>query len=123
MSISAHSFTSFLPRHFQPGVRLGSTFAGARFYSSGAVADGQLRDEPEQSVGISAQIDTMRGPFRPQLYGMLEAQVSRVNIGIQRRLRHQQTDQVVGEQVNPQLLLDHLGRKAAQDTFQRCAYN
>ena len=63
---------------------------------------------------ISTQIDAMRGPFGPQLYGVLEAQLSRMNAGIHSGLRHQQTDQVVGEQMNPQLLLDHARCEAAQ---------
>src|SRR5665213_1969049 len=115
MSISAHSFTSLSPRSFQPGIGLGSTFTRARFYSSGPLTDDQLRDEPEQRVRISAQINAMRGPFSPQLYGVFEAQLPRMNIGIQCGLRHQQTDQVIGEKMNPQLLLDHPWREAAQD--------
>jgi hypothetical protein len=57
----------------------------------------------------------MRGPFSPQLYGVFEAQLPRRNIGIQCGLRHQQTDQVIGEKMNPQLLLDRPWREAAQD--------
>ena len=46
-----------------------------------------------------------------------------MNIGIQRCLRHQQTDQVVSEQMNPQLLLDHTRRKAAQDFDAKRGFN
>src|ERR1700736_1281937 len=115
MSISTHSPASLGPGSFQPRIGLGSTFTSARFYSSWPVADGRLRDEPEQSVGISAHINAIPGPFRPQLHRMFEAQLPRVNAAIQRRLRHQQTAQVVGEQTNPQFRLDHARREAAQD--------
>src|ERR1700691_3517478 len=103
MSISTHSFTSLGPRSWQPGIGLGSAFAGTRFYSSGSVADGGLCNESEQGVRIGPQIDAMRGPFGPQLHGVFEAQLPRMNIRIQCGLRHQQTDQVISEQMNPQL--------------------
>ena len=115
MSISTQSFTSLDPRSFQPRIGLGSAFTGMRFYSSGPITDGRLRDEAEQGVRISTQIDAMRGPFGPQLRGVFEAQLPRMNAGIQRRLRHQKTDQIVGEQMNPQFPLDHARCEAAQD--------
>ena len=47
----------------------------------------------------------MSSPFGPQLHGVFEVPLSRVNIGIQGGLGHQQTDQFVGEQMDPQFLL------------------
>ena len=115
MSISTHSFSSLSPGPFQPGVGLGPTFSSTRLYSSGPIADGRLCDEPEQSVRIGTQIDAMRSPLGPKLHGVLEAQLPRMNIRIKSCLRHQQADQVIGEQMNPQFLFDHPRREAAQD--------
>ena len=108
MSISVYPFTSLGTRYFQPGVGLGSAFSSTRFYSSGSVADSRLGDEPEQSVGTGAQVDAMRSPFGPQPYSVLEAQLPRMNVGIQRRTS---TPSVV------------LRLRRFSSTFRRCAYS
>ena len=115
MSISAYSFTSLGARYFQPRIGLGSAFSRPRFDSPRPVAHPVLSNEPEQGVRIGAQIDAVCGPLGPQLHGMLEAQLPRMNVRIERRLCHQQADQVIGEQMNPQFLFDHPRREAAQD--------
>src|SRR3989344_7321601 len=116
MSIETYLSASLSPRYFQPRVGLGSSLAGPWFYSSGSVAHFQLGDQPEQDgvlrYWIAAQ--TPGSPFRPQLHGMFEAQLAWVYVGVERRLRHEQADQVVSEQVHPQFLLDHRRRLATE---------
>src|ERR1035437_586014 len=115
MSIPAHLFTSLVARDFQPRIGFGSAFLRPRFDASWPVADGELSDEAEQGGRIGSEIDAMRGPLGPPLYGVFEAQLPRVKAGLECGLRHQQTDQVIGEQMDPQFLLDHLRGEAAQD--------
>src|ERR1019366_704757 len=115
MSIPTHIFTSLVARDFQPRIGLGSAFARPWLDASWSVADGRLSDEPEQRGRVGGQIYAMCGPLGPELHGMFEAHLPRVNAGLACGLCHQQTDQVVREQMNPQFFLDHLGREAAQD--------
>src|ERR1035441_4002019 len=70
MSIPAHLFMSLVARDFQPGIGFGSAFFRPRFDASWPVADGQLSDEAEQGGRIGSEIDAMRGPLGPQLYGV-----------------------------------------------------
>jgi len=53
-------------------------------------------------------------PGEPDLDGMLETELARNLIGQQRSLRHQQADQVVGQQIDPQLFDGHLRGLAPQ---------
>jgi hypothetical protein len=111
---------SFGARDFEPGIGLGSTFAGAWFDAPGPLTDGRLGHESEQGGGVGVDLNATCRPFAPQLHGMFEAQLARVDIGLEGRLRHQQPDQVVGEQIHPQFLLDHLRRLATQDVHAEC---
>lgn len=104
MSISAYWFTSLGARYFQPGIGLGPAFSHPWFDAPRSVTNHVLSHEPEQGIRIRAEIDAVRSPFASQLHGMFEAQLPRMNVRIERRLRHQQTDQIVGEQMNPQFL-------------------
>jgi hypothetical protein len=56
-------------------------------------------------------------PADPDLHGEFGAELTRYLIGEQCGLRHQQSDQVVGEQVDPQRLARHLGATAAQGLY------
>ena len=54
------------------------------------------------------------GPFTPQLQRVFEAQCAWMHGRLLRRLSHQQTDQVVREEMHPDFLFVHLGCVAAQ---------
>ena len=56
---------------------------------------------------------TSADPLRPWLYRVFEAQLPRVHAGIAGGLRHEQSDHVVGQQMNPELLFVHLRRLVA----------
>src|SRR5450759_3798846 len=83
MSIPTYIFTSLVARDFQPRIGLGSAFTCAWFDASWPVADSRLSDEPEQRGRSGSEIDAMRGPLGPQLYRMFEAQLPRVNAGLE----------------------------------------
>src|SRR5450631_115746 len=96
-------------RYFEPRERFGSSLASSWFYASRSIADSELRDEPEElSVLCHSQgRQRLRRPSRPHLHRMFEAQLARLDTGAVRRLCHEQSDQVVGEQIHPQFLLHH----------------
>src|SRR5579883_3156222 len=107
--MQAHLPAGFCAWHLQPLVWFGAALARPRFYATRAIADLLLRDRLEKDRGVrdSHAGETMAEPFGPQLHRMLEAQLTRMHAGLQRRLSHQKADQIVGEQVDPQLLLAH----------------
>lgn len=115
MSTETHLFTSFFARDFQPWIGFGSAFARPGFQAPGAIAGARLRNESEQGSEVGVAIHATRRPPDPQLYGVFETQFPRVNVGTHGRLRHEQTDQVIREQMNPQLFVHHLRGVAAQD--------
>src|SRR5208282_1443088 len=102
MTIGCNLRSSLRAKNFQPGVRFWSTFARSGLDASGSVADAQLSNQREQQIdrGISMAAEPARDPFAPQLYGVLEAQRARMHGGLHRRLRHQQADQVIGEEMH-----------------------
>ena len=53
-------------------------------------------------------------PCNPDLDGVLEAELARQSIGERRGLGHHQTNEIVGEQVDPDFLDRHRGCLAAQ---------
>src|SRR5258707_3942144 len=116
MSIDAYLSVSLGPRYLQPRVRLRSSLAGTGFYSSGPVAHFQLGDQAEQEgvAPFGALTQALRSPLGPQLYSVFEADLTRVYTSVVRRLRHQQANQVVSQQANPQLLLNHMWSQAAE---------
>ena len=67
-----------------------------------------LRDQREQPSTVVRSRQSARHPLRPQLHRVLEAQVARIHVGVAGGLCHEQSDHVVGQQVNPQLLVVHL---------------
>src|SRR5690606_30686010 len=80
-----------------------------------SAAHGELCEEPKEFGGVGRiVVQDSGGPFGPHLHGVFEAHLAWMQAGIVRGLRHQQADQVVGQQVHPQLLLDHLRRLAAE---------
>ena len=91
--------------HLQPLVWFGTALARPRFDASRMIADLLLRNclEKDRGVRESHVGETMDEPFGPQLHRMLEAQLPRMLAGLQCRLSHQKADQIVGEQVDPQV--------------------
>ena len=87
-------------RNLQPGIGRGSSLSHSRLDAPRPIADPALGDQRKQAPAILRGRQTPRDPLRPQLHGVLEAQVTRVDAGIARGLRHQQPDQVVRQQVN-----------------------
>ena len=84
--------------------------------SPGSIADLLLRDRVEEEHGAfgGAVGETLSNPFGPELYRMFEAQLPRMHAGLHCRLGYQEADQIVGEQVYPELLLAHLRGVATQ---------
>ena len=78
------------------------------------MADSALGDQREQPLVVLRRTNPSRHPLGPKLHRVLEAQAARVHIGVAGGLRHEKSDHVVGQQMDPQLLLIHLGRLAAQ---------
>lgn len=110
-------------RHLQPLIRFRASFSRARLEATGSITDFSLRDRAEEDfVGYGGETDKAQSnPFAPKLHGMLEAQLSRMHAAVQCRLRHQQSDQVVSQQIDPQLFLAHRWAFAAQHfQSQRC---
>src|SRR6185437_6318263 len=103
-------------RDLQPRVRFGSSLTGSGLNAFGAVGDSELRDKPEQfNVLPRGQCrQGLRGPGRPDLHCMLETQLPRLNTGAMGCLCHEHTNQVVSEQIDPQLLFNHLGTLATE---------
>src|SRR5271166_5264986 len=97
------------PRHFVPGERFGAPFTSSGLDSTGPVADWALRDESEELARLSAA-----GPAAPHLHRVFEGEFAWVQTRRMRRLRHEQPDQIVGQQGHPQLFLDHRRRHTAQ---------
>lgn len=104
------------PWHLQPLVGLGAALARPGLYSTGPIADPLLRDRMEEDRGAigGAAGETLSDPFGPELYRMFEARLPRMHAGLHCCLSHQEADQIVGEQVYPELLLAHLRCLATQ---------
>lgn len=98
MTLRFNSTACPASRFFEPMVGFWASFSSPRFDSSGTIVDLGLRDQTEQEV-IMKRIagQTLRCPLRPQLHGMFEADVPGVHARVERRLRHQQADHVVGQ--------------------------
>src|SRR3984885_12475042 len=109
MTTFTYLATRYGPGNFEPREGFGPSFANSGLDSTGPVADRALRDEPEQLTGLSAA-----GPVAPHLHGVFEGQFAREQPRRVGRLRHQQADQIVGQQAYPQLFLDHRRRHTAQ---------
>src|SRR5882757_6373888 len=116
MTVSGDPQSRLRPWDFQPRVRFGSALSCSRLDASWSVADAQLSDQREQQAnrGVATITQPTRGPFGPQLHGVFETQLAWVHGGCDRGLRHEQADQVVGEEVYPDFLFVHLRGVAAQ---------
>ena len=86
-----------------------SSFERAGLDPAGTPPDALLGHQGEQGrhIGRRGKGVAVGLPQGPQLHRMLEAELARNLVGQQRRLRHQQPDHVVGQQVDPDLLLHH----------------
>lgn len=82
------------------------------------MGDALLADERKQNLPrvVSGVIEPMALPSVVKLQHMLETELSRPVAHRQGRLRHEQADQVVGQQVNPDFLDRHV-RCAAAERF------
>lgn len=80
---------------------------------------GRRSSQLEESPAILGGKHSSRNPRRPHLHRVLEAQCSRVHTWVTCSLCPQQSDHVVGQQMNPHLLLVHLGRLAGQHAHAR----
>ncbi len=91
------------PRDLQPREWLGSRLAGTGFDAFGPIGDSELRDEPEEFhvVPGGQGCRRLRRPGRPDLHCMFETQLARLNARSVRGLRHEDTDQVIGKQIDP----------------------
>jgi len=95
---------------------LGASLSRSWLASSGSIADTHLGDEigQQRDIGLSTAAKGARVPRAPQLHVMFETQLPRRLSAVRGGLGHQQADQVAGEQVRPQLLLDHRRSPATQ---------
>lgn len=106
---------SLFARHLQPLIRFRPSFSSSRLQSARPVAHGQLCDEPEELGALHWVLSQrFRRPLCPHLHRMFKTQIARMNTSVASRLRHQQANHVIGKQVHPQLLLDHVWRQAAK---------
>lgn len=103
-------------RNLQSVKCFGPLLDGARFELSRSLADTNLGDHGEQGGAILGRVreEPPPTPGDPHLNRMSEAQLPRRYPSKRGRLRHQQADQILGEQVCPQLLLKHLWGFSAQ---------
>ena len=62
----------------------------------------------------------MRDPFAPQLHCVFETERTRMDRGLLRSLRHQQADEVVRQEVDPDFLHIHLRSVAAEFGHLQC---
>ena len=92
-------------RRHQPRVGFRSSFSHSRLDACGSISNLALGDQGEQLPAILRRRQTSRDPLRPQLQGVFEAQLVRVHTGIAGGLRQEQTDHVVGQQMDLQLFL------------------
>jgi hypothetical protein len=102
--------------NFQPRVGFGPTFPGAGFDTTWSIAHAQLPNQSEQEFqgGVARIAQPVRDPFAPQLNSVFEAERAGMSGGFLRSLRHQQADQVVGQEVDPDLFFVHLRSVATQ---------
>src|SRR6266702_3839405 len=117
MSITTYLPPSFSTRDLQPLVGFWASFTRPRLESTGTVADSKLRDRAKQDLVVRCcnAGQPTSNPFGPYLHGMFEAQLTWIHACLQRRLSHQQTDQIVGQQIDPQFFLAHLRSLTTQD--------
>lgn len=93
----------------------GSSLHGSGLESSRAIAHAAFCDQEAQLRQFEpAAACAVAHPRQPWLDRMPQAQGARQYIRGTRGIHHQHADQVVGEQIDPQLLLDHRGRLACQ---------
>ena len=114
MTMLLYMLASLGARRFQPRVGFRPSFPHPRLDAYGSMADPALGDQREQALAILRVRQASRALLCPQLHRVLEAQLTRVYAGIAGGLRHEQPDDVVGQQMDPQLFLVHLRRLAAQ---------
>lgn len=116
MTVCGYPLSSLIPWDFQPVVRFGSALSGSRFDAPRSVSDTHLSDQIEQKAnrGVATITQPSRGPFAPQLHRVLETQMTWMHGRGDCGLRHEQSDQVIGEKVNPDFLFVHLRGVATQ---------
>ena len=61
MTVSTYLSARHSPRHFQPREGFGPSLASPWLYSTGAVADGKLGDEPKELEGLGKTVKFPRG--------------------------------------------------------------
>jgi hypothetical protein len=119
MAVQPHLLACLRARLGHQWKRLGPAFALPGLDPSGPEPDARLCDEQQRSM-YEHPVGTVTAalvPADPDLHGEFGAELTRYLIGEQCGLRHQQSDQVVGEQVDPQRLARHLGATAAQGLY------
>lgn len=84
MAIQAYLPRGFSTWHLQPLVGLGAPFSCPRLEAAGSVAHCTLRDRSEQGLIVRCGHpgETLCDPFGPDLYGVFEAQLPRVNASL-----------------------------------------
>ncbi len=105
----------------EPGVGLRSSLSLPGLDAIGAMPDLGLCDQIEQR-GLDRR--SAQDPLGPQLAGVLEAQAAWVDPGMVGGLRHQQSDQVVRQQMHPRqcsasMPIVVLMLRRSSSTFQR----
>lgn len=112
----AHLGAGGLSRFGQKRVGVGAAFQRPWLEATGSQTDARLGNQPEDGQDADAIAGGAAAllPGQPDLHGVLEAQLPGELIGQQGGLGHQQADQVVGQQVDPQLLHHHRRGLAAQ---------
>lgn len=118
-----HLAFGFVSRLDEDSISLGMPFSSSRFVTIGSIGDAmdddgieQLFEEtlPERGVALSLHGDHRLEGFQC-LDRALEADRARLNAVLRCRLGNDCADEVIGQNVCPDLLTHQLGRSAAQD--------
>ena len=103
-------------RFSEQGVGFAPSFDCSGLDAPGTIAHPLLGDEDKQAIELVVVVDTLGvlSPSDPDLHSVLETELARQAMGKQGGLGHHQTNEIVGEQVDPDFLDCHCGGLATE---------
>ncbi len=114
MPIALDATASLVARLLEPWIGFWASLSHSWLDTTGSMADPGLGDQRAQTSVIGCGVQSSRGPRGAHLHRVLEADLPWMDAGMAGGLRHELTDHVVGQQVNPKLLLIHARCLATQ---------
>ena len=117
MAIFSHFGSRDLAWCGEQGIGFGSSLDGAGLNAAQAITDTLLGNEHQQFLelrGLASARCLMMIPGQAQLHGMFEAELAWQPVGQKRCLRHDQSNEIVGQQVDPDFLDRHCRALATQ---------